>query len=255
MFPLDISYLRPNLGDDNRLYYRYLRYIGKVKAIEPANLILYHPMNEPSGGVAVDASPEGNDGAYTGVTLGQTGIGDGETCPLFDSSTSFNNIYSAGFIADFNGAEGTIAAWFKVSGVGVWIDAALRYGPHIYASGNNRVWIGRSTVNNTLQYLYRAGSVGNIVNDAGHSETGWFHAAMTWSAVADEMKAYFNGLQVGVTQTGLGLWAGNPSSDKTNVGCADNNTGPTGVWDGWLAHPPVWTKALTPAQILSLAAV
>ncbi|MFV1969356.1 MAG: hypothetical protein ACC628_28375, partial [Pirellulaceae bacterium] len=61
-------------------------------------------MWEASGSISDDLSPQGNDGAYTGVTLGQPGIGDGRTCPLFDGANDYNNIYSAALNTDFDGA-------------------------------------------------------------------------------------------------------------------------------------------------------
>jgi hypothetical protein len=44
-------------------------YKQRVLSVGRGNLIAYWPMDEHSGGVAVDHSPEGNNGAYTGVTL------------------------------------------------------------------------------------------------------------------------------------------------------------------------------------------
>ena len=53
----------------------------------------------------MDISGNGFDGAYTGVTLGQDGIGDGNTCPLFDGANDFLDFYSAGFSSAFNGDQ------------------------------------------------------------------------------------------------------------------------------------------------------
>ena len=77
-------------------------YIQKVLGIEPGNLIAYWPMSEPSGGIAINAEgTAARNGAYTGVTLAQPGIGDGNTCPLFDGANDFNNVYSASLDAAF----------------------------------------------------------------------------------------------------------------------------------------------------------
>ena len=55
-------------------------YYKKVLATEPANLLAYWPLNEGSGSVADNLEgTAARDGAYTGVTLGQAGIGDGWT--------------------------------------------------------------------------------------------------------------------------------------------------------------------------------
>jgi len=70
-------------------------YIDKVLSIQPANLIGYWPMNDASGAVALDYSGQGNNGAYTGVSLANApGPDGGNSCPLFDGTSDFNNIYS-----------------------------------------------------------------------------------------------------------------------------------------------------------------
>lgn len=253
MFPLDISYLRPNLGDDNRLYWRHLGYINKVLGIEYSDLILYHPMFEASGSVANDQSQQNNDGAYTGVTLGQAGIGDGQTCPLFDGANDYNNLYSVGFRDDFDGGEGTISLWARVSGAGVWTDGASRRTIGLQVDGNNQIAITKLAANNTLRYFYAAGGTQEQIDKGSVSAAGWMHFALTWSATDDEVKAYYNGVQEGSTKTALGTWVGNLAATTANVGAAA--TTPTTVWDGRIAHPAVWKKTLTLAQIANLATV
>ena len=120
MFPLDISYLRPKLGDDNRLYWRYgAEYADKILGYSP---IAYWPLWEADGSTAEDISGNGFDGAYVDVTLGADGIGDGRTCPLFDGAAGYMNAFSTGLRDAFNGAEGSFAIWAKVFNVGVWTD-------------------------------------------------------------------------------------------------------------------------------------
>ena len=62
------------LGQDAAGLAAVLLYSEKVLALSP---IAYWPLWEAAGAVAEDISGNGFDGAYTGVTLGQTGIGDG----------------------------------------------------------------------------------------------------------------------------------------------------------------------------------
>ena len=255
MFPFDLSYLRPNLGDDNRLYWRYLRYINKVLAIEPSDLIAFWPLNEAGGATADNAQgTAARDGGYTGVTLGQEGFGDGQTVPLFDGANDFVDIYSASLRDAFDGAKGTIAVWAKVSAAGIWADNAYHWLTDLRADGNNIIQLLKNDVTgaNNLQFQYKASGTNKTVQLAA-TPTDWFHIALTWDAVADKVIAYYNGAQTGATQTGLGTWAGNIIEDETNIGAL--NEDPAFVWDGWLGGCPVWTKALTPAQILSLATV
>ena len=67
---------------------------------DPSSLIGFWLQNEAAGGVSFDHSGYGRDGAYTGVTLGQPGIGDGSTAAGYDGINDFNNIYSADLVND-----------------------------------------------------------------------------------------------------------------------------------------------------------
>ena len=223
-------------------------YSSKVLGIETANLIAYWPMNEAAGGVADNLEgTAARDDAYTGVTLGQPGIGDGNTCPLFDGANDFCNIYSASLNAAFSGAEGTAALWIKVSGAGVWTDGVARVALRMKADAGNAITIQRTAANNAFRYTYRS-EIGDL---AAITETGWFHTAVTWSASADEVKYYWDGAQVSTTETGIGVWAGALSATEVNIGAFDS--GGVSPWSGYLAHAAIWTTPLTPAQILVLA--
>ena len=225
-------------------------YTDKIKALSP---IAYWPMAEPSGATATDESGNGRNGAYTAVALGAAGIGDGRTAATFDGATSYNNVYSASLNGAFSGVEGTIAVWMKVSAAGDWTDGAARELAQINADANNRVRLRKSTVANTLNFWYNAGGVFKSVDLAGQSATGWLHIAMIWSKSGDALKAYVNGAQVGVTQTGLGAYAGALVANACCIGAA--TTSAAEVWKGALAHAALWASPLSAAQIATLAVV
>ncbi len=68
---------------------------------DPSSLIGFWPQNELAGGVSIDHSGLGHDGAYTGVDLGQPGVpGMGMSSAGYGGATSFNNIHTAGFAND-----------------------------------------------------------------------------------------------------------------------------------------------------------
>lgn len=223
------------------LEHRQLDYADKVLSVAPNNLIAYWKMDEAAGGVAVDSSPEGNDGAYTGVTLGQPGIGDGLTCPLFDGANDFNNIHSAALNADFDGAEGSLVIWVRLNGVGVWTDGANRFCINLRVNNNNRIHIQKPNSNSRLQWLYRAGAVVSQREETALSITDWMTLGFTWSAGADEAIAYRDGNQIGAILNGLGVWAGNLSATNTLIGA--ETTGPAAVMDGLEAHAALWAGA------------
>jgi hypothetical protein len=226
-----------------------MAYTNKVKALAP---IAYWPLAEPSGSVATDESGNSRNGAYTGVDLGQTGIGDGRTCPLFDGTNDYTDIYSASLASAFNKDEGTAAIWLKVAEAGVWTDATTRRLLVLQADANNRILLTKGSTNNQLVIAYTAGGTTEQVTITA-SSTAWLHLAMTWSKAADEVKAYFNGTQSGSTQATLGTWSGSLASTTTLLGAISKT--PTQVWNGYLAHAAIWTTPLSAAQIATLAVV
>lgn len=225
------------------------RYFQKVLNIAPANLIGYWPMSELSGSVATDYSGQGNHGAYTGVTLGQAGIGDGRTAASFDGSTSFCNIYSAALAADVNPAEGGLMAWGKVSAPGVWTDSTIRRLVQIQADSSNRILLSK-IANNSLLAEYTAGGTAEQITTA-QTPSGFFSLLLTWSVASDEVKAYYSGNLL-ATRTGLGTWAGALSNTSCLIGAT--STGPASVWSGALAHVALWAGAGVPAVLQAAAA-
>lgn len=232
----------------NRLLWGNRRYSDKVLSIQRANLLAYWKLAETSGTTIVDSSGNGRTGTYTGVDLGQTGIGDGGTAPLWDGVNDYGNVYSAGLAGAFNGSEGTLLLWFRVSAAGVWTDATTRRLITLEINSSNRVTVGRSTTNNQLAFDYRAGGTIESVN-ASLSPTGWTCVALTWSKTTEEMKAYLNGVQSGSTQTALGVWVGTLPSAYLGSSSAVPQT----PWSGYLAHTALWSTALSAAEIARLA--
>jgi len=221
-------------------------YYQKVLGYGP---LVYFPQWEAAGLVS-DEIVNGWDGTYVGVTLGQPGIGDGNTSPFFDALNDFNNIFTAALAAAFDVGEGTLAIWARVNQLSDWTGAQTGRMIEIQTNINNRAWITKANVGGRLRYQYVAGGVSMTVDRDGTNELTWIHCAITWSVTANEMRAYFNGLQTGLTQVGLGVWVGVPIDAM--IGCLP---GPAGVWHGWLAHGAVWTRALAPGEIADLATV
>jgi hypothetical protein len=227
-------------------------YQRKILNLFGASMIAYWPLWEPSGSIANDISGNARNGSYTGVTLGQPGIGDGHTCPLFDGAADLVNVYSAGLAGAFSGAAGSLMAWGKVSGAGVWTDGVARYLVRFAVDANNYISLEKRTVNNTLRALYSAGGAAKGGSPAFSGLT-WFHFAITWdkNAGADgEVLVFLNGAQSGVTQTTLGVWNGALAATTTVIGAL--NTTPSSVWSGLLAHVLVLDRAATPTEIASV---
>ncbi len=226
-------------------------YSARVLATEPDDLILYHIMGESSGAVAIDSSPQGNNGAYTGVTLGQPGIGDGNTAPFFDGATSFNNFFSAGFDADFNGNEATILIWVKMFNVAAW--SGTGYAFSIYADASNR-FVSWNSAPNNFAVRRVGGGTSHIITALGVGPSlDWFMMTVTASEIANETIGYINGVPIAPASTPIGAYVGALDNTRTLSGAV--TTLPGSVHHGNLAHLAVWKTPLTPAQILELATV
>lgn len=239
----------PPLGARRILVRRPATYTQRVRALSP---IAYWPLADPSGTVATDASGNGRNGTYSGVTLGVPGIGDGRTAASFNGTSSFCNVYSTSLRDAFGTAEGSIAVWFKVSGSGVWTDGAVRRIVSFQVDAGNRAYMEKPSGSNVLTLNYNAGSTNKTITKTSFSATGWTHICMTWSKSADRFAAYINGV-IEPTQTGLGTWAGTLLSTNCNIGA--NATTPTSLWSGNLAHVAVFNRPLTANEIFALSSV
>ncbi len=221
---------------------------NRILRAEPNNFVGYWPMSEGSGGVGVDASPKGNDGAYTGVTLGQPGIGDGRLCPLFDGVNDFNNIYSVGLNGDFNGREGTLFLYGRPLNAGVWTDGQSRVLARCLVNGTNYLDV-RSDGGGNVVARYQSQGVGLRTDIQAMSSADWFNYIMTWSVVDDEVRYFLDGVALPIDNA-LGAWAGNLSATQTVIGAA--STAPLERWSGYIAHCMILNIALPPAKIPNL---
>ncbi len=232
-------------GDDEPTY------ADKVLGYGP---IAYWPLWEAAGGVANCLVNPLQDGAYTGVTLGQPGIGDGNTSPYFDGAIDYANIYSVALNTAWNGDEYSIAVWCKVLNAAVWADPTVDEVIRIAADGNNYVAPQKMPGPNQFRMADVAGGafLHQVVNP--FSDTEWFHIVHTHSLSSNEIKLYINAVQQGVTLAGLAAWAGALSVTTCCIGA--QNTVPNQPWNGWIAHAAVWAGTiLTQPQITDLATI
>ena len=247
---LGLTELFPKLAWPKYFYQGLNRqYFRKVLAERP---IAYWPLWEASGSVAYDISGNGFHGAYSGVTLGQDGIGDGRSCPSFDGSAGYVNVYSTGFRDALNGAAGTIAGWARAAAASVWDDGDLKAILRFAATSDNDIQLRIQGVN-TFRWRYFADGSVSEVDTGSLSTLDWFHLALTWDKAANEMKAYLNGAQTWTTQTIANVWDGVLTSAGANIGAY--STTPNLLWYGWLQHWSVFDKVLSGQKILGFYSV
>lgn len=164
----------------------------------------------------------------------------------------FMNLYSTTLNSAFSPTEGTMVAWAKVSGAGVWSDGAFRW-ISLLGTGNNNnlIDIVKNTTNNQVLARYIAGGTTKSVTISNSAPTTWQQYVITWSKSADQVKAYLNGVQQDSTQTGLGTWVGNLGSTSTLIGATVTTSGAS-PWSGLINDVRVYNRALSDAEILAL---
>lgn len=229
-------------------------YASKVLSIFGNDLLAYWPMQEASGTNADNAEgTAARDGTYTGVTLADLTLANGDVAPLWDGTNDYCDVYSDSLRDAFDGDEGTLAIFAQVENASVLTDGANRRAANLTADASNRIRLGRQSGDNQIRFEYSAGGTSEIrVITPG--DTDLMHLGITWSASAGasgEVKFWYKGSQSGTTQTGLGTWAGTLASSGTLIG-ADTAT-PGNPWQGWLAHCVVATRAATADEMTALA--
>lgn len=218
-------------------------YKDKVLALGP---FAYWPLWETSGAIAYDIGPESYNGAYTGVTLGQTGIGDGRTAPFFDGANDYVNLHSVALATAWPWENFTMSIWLKVNSAAVWTDGIRRYAFYVQTNGTNFAYIAKADAANTL-WVYCNGN-GTLKGWAiAYSNADWFNVTLTVdvnAGVNGEQNVYINGASGAATLTALGTGVGAPLIMLLGA----NTTTPTFPWHGWQAHAFLVNRAITPAE-------
>ena len=215
------------------------KYDAKVLATNP---IAYYKLGETSGTTAVDSSGNGLDATYRNISLAQAKSPFNTNVPAFNGTNSdvLNN--SAPFRSAFDGDEGFIFGWFRVSDVDVWSDGNNHYlFSANYGFPNYAIYAYiEASPDNQITFRRNAGGQFDAVNHTT-SQTDWFTAGISWSVAEDEFKVYIDGAQVGTTQTGLASITG---SLDFFIGSDLGGNG----WDGNVGLVPIWDTPITDAQ-------
>lgn len=227
-------------------------YYLKLLNLFGRSIIGYYPGSEPSLATAYDYSGNRYNGNYVGVTLGQPGIGDGLTCPLYDGVADYMQP-PAGFRSAFNPLEFSIFFWFWPFNIGVWTDGIQRIMSRQTVDANNGVFISKPVANNTLSWQYTAGGTTKTVTLGSQSFLIPKHIGLTVSKSMDQMIAYFSGVRTGSIQTGLGTWVGALNATFTVFGAGSAT--PTFLMNGYAANFIVLNHAATPGEMAQAAVI
>lgn len=210
--------------------------------------IAYWPLWEAGGLVANCLVNPAQNGTYVGVTLGQPGIGDGNTCPYFDGINDSVDIFSATLSGAFDSDVGSVAIWCRVFNAAVWEDAAARRAIILKHDWTSYISLHKEVGGAGFDFRYQSpGNERNVYYD--EDDVDWFHSVLTWDRLANEIEAFINGAQYGLTQNGMAVWAG----AMVDAGIGSRVVHPTDVWYGWLAHAQVYDYVLPLSTIADLA--
>lgn len=220
-------------------------YEQKIRNLFGSALVGYWPLWEASGAVAADISGNGYNGAYSNVTLGQAGIGDGRTSANFDSGNPrYVNINAA--IPGINTAEGALSFFMKQAS-GFWSDTTIKYIFRLYVDASNYIACFKTNATGSLEFHYVAGGVDKVVY-FGSLATDWAQYDCSWSKSGNVMSVYQNGSLIG-SATGLGNWAGTLGANTTII-CAQNKFNDSPFF-GNSCHWRLMNRPITAAEALT----
>jgi hypothetical protein len=212
-------------------------YKNKILSLGP---IGYWPLNEASGSTAVNHGTLGvaANAAYTDVTLGQPGIGDGQTSAYFNGTTSVLSMSSVSLAAALHEkGEISFLIWAKIAEA-EWLDTNYTY--LWWGADYSGYWLAASK--RTEIYTLRL-----LTSDVIKFKTDWMLLGVTCSVSGNKYRAYIDGVEIGNIAGPAAafdvLWDfffSNPGGGYT-------------AFKGYAAHAMLFDRVLTPTEILSLA--
>ncbi|MDX1995593.1 MAG: right-handed parallel beta-helix repeat-containing protein [bacterium] len=177
----------------------------------------------------------------TGVTFGQSGIGNGDTSVRLTRANSGRlSFYAALFESDWDKNSWMFGGWFRVADAAVWTDGnnqeILRIGTNGTAGLINLYIRKMSTPNNTIRFLVQANNLASQTQDwSSGGTTGWVHAVLGFRydvpSATGELRYFINGTQIGtdsynVDMSSLGI------DNIAKIG----SSGTSFHFDGWVSH-------------------
>lgn len=232
--------------------------VSLADTILALNPIAYWKLDETSGTAAINYGSLGTDanGTYSGPTLAQMAAPGGGLAPLFDGVNDFVNIYSAALNGGINFNTVTVLLWIKIYNSAAWGVSAYKFTLNIGDSAapvHYLQLLKNTTANQFYVGAITYGAVTDSVLKSSITETGWFLSGFTVDKAADQMKAYYNGAQEGVTQTGLGD-VSSPVLTSTLCAIGAQGSGGSLPWYGYLSHAAIFTSVLTAEEIAAVYA-
>ena len=224
--------------------------IHLYNAIDGAGVVTYYDDASLTGPAL--AIP-GRAYIQNGGVLGQEGGREGATCLFLDGTNDLVSLAGPAIMDAFDEEEGGMLVSAKVSDAADWLDSTVRYLFRFKTTdGVDAYTFAKHSVDNTLVWQANADGINTTITLAGQDTTDWFSMGLTWSKSADQVKAYFNGVQTGDTEH-WNTFDGTLALLKCCIGAEDMNT-VTEAWKGWVRDAILWAgKAPSALEIARLA--
>lgn len=214
-------------------------YYDQVLNTQQNDLLIYLPFSCS----LTDHSPNG----FTDVT-GRSfqyikgGVLNTSRVSLTTQSTSrinFGSSFRTAFDAATGFAQGSMFGWFNSAG---WESSgSLSMLCRLFVDNSNQIYIAKYTPGNAIiNYATSSGNRFAVVPNVDN----FIFLGLTWDNVANEIKFYVDGVQVGITETFLATIASNIV--EAVIG------GTSSVYNMQADEVAVWTTALTPTEILNI---
>jgi hypothetical protein len=207
----------------------------------------YYRLLETSGTSAADASGNGYNGTYNNVTLANTAGPFGGFVPLF-STTGTVNMNASAAVGATSGAEGAIVIAVKIP-LANWTDGQVAGAIRIFNSATNYIQIYKSNTNNRLTWRRTIGADNKLISKDSMTATGWLVLGLDWSESANQLKAYYQGVQEGSTLTAP-AW-GVTAPDEISVGAIGLAGG--NEFNAWIGEVALFSSPLGAGGHLELA--
>lgn len=215
--------------------------------------VAYWPMTETSGTAGADATGNGYNGTFARdvSTMGTVaGPVAGETAPVFDPASDYLDVLSAGLITALGDmSAGTFSTWYQVRAASVWTDGVNRQVVRMHGNvPDNYIFVRKASGDDVWRFEHKGGGTTKSIFPESSAPTDWAHVAITWGE-GGIIQAYLDGVIAGASSSGVGAWTQN--LDEFFIGAASSSPGE--AWDGQIGHAALWDRALSPAEIATIA--
>ncbi len=227
-------------------------YIQKMERTYNSDFVGLWPLEEESGTVAYDISPNGYNATSSGLLRSNIQRSflapDGGKCAQFDGSSSLVNFYAAQSAQPTT--EGSLSIWVATPQAnlkGTTMMQIVKMG----VNANNFIDLTFDATAYRFAAYYKAGGtsksiVSPLVYNIAYG-ADWHNFIFTWSATNDSIQLYVDrAAQTAVSS--LGTWSGNMQS---NLMCLASSASDSAAdqFTGWLARFAVWSAILTQSDV------